>query len=140
MALPKIAFWTLWYEHEGWHECVLPPALPESRHSTSICFIDNEASRISVIKKSSRSRAMFALVNFLSLVDSQAPFMAWIERVPTHSNPAGLPSRGCEQELADKTGAENLGDICLPGLILNFLCSKEFHKDLANVIIFESAV
>ena len=105
-----------------------------------ICFIDNEASRISLIKRSSRSRAMFALVNFLSLVDSQAPFMAWIERVPTHSNPADLPSRGCEQELADKTGAENLGDICLPGFILNFLCSREFHKDLANVIIFESAV
>ena len=47
-----------------------------------ICFIDNEAFRVALIKRSSQSKAVFLLVACLSLIDTAVSFGAWIERVP----------------------------------------------------------
>ena len=105
-----------------------------------ICFIDNEASRVSLIKRSSQSHAMFLLVAFISLVDSRAPFGAWVERVPSASNPADLPSRGESTQLCEQVGATNCGDITLPGFVLSFLMSRTFSSQLADVVMFEAGI
>ena len=81
---------------------------------------------------------MFLLVAFISLVDSRAPFGAWVERVPSASNPADLPSRGDSLRLCEQVSALNCGDIALPGFVFNFLMSKTFSCELADVVTFEA--
>ena len=105
-----------------------------------ICFIDNEASRVALIKRSSQSHAMFLLVAFISLVDSRVPFGAWVERVPSAANPADLPSRGESRQLCEQLGALDCGDILLPAFVFSFLMSKPFSIELAEVVMFEAEV
>ena len=101
-------------------------------------FIDNESSRMTMIKRSSASIAMFLLVSLISLLDAILPFSAWCERVPSASNPADLPSRNDSETLCRMLGAVNLGDIQLPPYILNFLMRKQFEVDLAELVRFEA--
>ena len=103
-----------------------------------LIFIDNESSRMTMIKRSSASNAMFLLVSLISLLDAVLPFSAWCERVPSASNPADLPSRDDAETLCQIFGAKNLGDISLPPYILNFLMRKQFDVDLAELVRFEA--
>ena len=84
-----------------------------------ICFIDNEACRVALIKRSSQWNAMFLLV------DTTVSFGAWIERAPSYANPADLPSRGQSRELCEMIGAEDRGDITLPPFVLAFLTKSQ---------------
>ena len=97
-----------------------------------ISFIDNEAARYSLVKYSSPSPCMRAMIYGLSLLDAVHPFGAWHERVPSPSNPADLPSRGEIQKAIAMFGAEPLGDIVLPDSILSFLMSVKFDQRLAK--------
>jgi len=112
------------------------------RHSLhrrfGIIFIDNESSRMTMIKRSSASNAMFLLVSLISLLDAILPFSAWCERVPSASNPADLPSRNDSETLCRMFNAVNQGDIPLPAYILNFLMRKHFDVDLAELVKFEA--
>ena len=103
-----------------------------------LCFIDNEACRMSLIKRSSPSTAMFLLVCLISIIDTQTPFSAWMERVPSPANPADLPSRHKADELCRMLDAVDLGDIQLPASLLSFLMSNRFDPKLAEVIRFEA--
>ena len=101
-----------------------------------ISFIDDEAARYSLVKYSSPSPCMRAMIYGLSLLDAVHPFGAWHERVPSPSNPADLPSRGEIQKAIAMFGAEPLGDIVLPDslrlsvLILLFLNTRRKVMDL----------
>jgi hypothetical protein len=112
------------------------------RHSLhrrfGIIFIDNESSRMTMIKRSSASNAMFLLVSLISLLDAILPFSAWCERVPSASNPADLPSRNDSETLCRMFNAVNQGDIPLPAYIFNFLMRKHFDVDLAELVKFEA--
>ena len=99
-----------------------------------ICFIDNEASRMSLIKRSSASFAMFLLVSAISLTDAVVPFAGWMERVPSAANPADLPSRDPADELCHLVHARNYGDIELPPSLLSFLQSTAFQPRLAAAV------
>ena len=103
-----------------------------------LTFIDNESSRMTMIKRSSASNAMFLLVSLISLLDAILPFSAWCERVPSASNPADLPSRNDSETLCRMFNAVNQGDIPLPPYILNFLMRKQFDVDLAELVRFEA--
>ena len=59
----------------------------------SLFFVDNEAARCSVIKAFSPSKTMQKLVRMFHEVDMLAPSAWWIERVPSKSNPADMPSK-----------------------------------------------
>lgn len=103
-----------------------------------IVFIDNEASRLSLIKRGSPSISMFLLIAVGSLLDSVGIFAPWYERVPSYSNPADLPSRGQSELLCQMFNARNCGEICLPAFVLSFLMQKRFDVELAELIKFEA--
>ena len=103
-----------------------------------ICFIDNEACRMSLVKRNSSSTAMLLLTSIVSIVDANRPFGAWFERVPSFSNLADMPSRGKSADLCRLVNGCDRGDIVLPPFILTFLMSGKFQRDLATVISFEA--
>ena len=103
-----------------------------------LIFIDNESSRMTMIKRSSVSNAMFLLVSMISRLDAILPFSAWCERVPSTSNPADLPSRNDSETLCRMFNAVNHGDIPLPPYMLGFLMRKQFDVDLAELVRFEA--
>lgn len=105
-----------------------------------ICFIDNEACRLGLIKRSSPSIAMFLLLCAVSIVDTQTPFAAWMERVPSPSNPADMPSRQKAADLCQLLNARDEGNIELPAGLLNFLMKNHFDTQLAEVVRFEAEV
>eukprot|EP00435_Cladocopium_sp_Y103_P001353 s5288_g1.t1 len=105
---------------------------------SGICFIDNEACRLGLIKRSSPSTAMFLLLCTISIVDTQAPFSAWMERVPSPSNPSDLPSRKKPDELCRLLDAKDCGTIELPAGLLSFLMRDHFDPQLAEVVRFEA--
>ena len=84
----------------------------------AIFFIDNEASRWTLIKASSPSASMLALARAFYLPESCYPCATWIERVPTASNLADLPSRGKHREAAEMIKGKSFGDISLPNDLL----------------------
>ena len=58
-----------------------------------ICWIDNEAARFAAIKSSSSSSTMRSMARCLCELEISFPSFIWIERVPSSSNPADMPSR-----------------------------------------------
>ena len=76
-------------------------ALVAARHSYKdrllnrrcICWIDNEAARFAAIKSASSSMTMKSLARLLCEIEIDFPSFIWIERVPSFSNPADMPSR-----------------------------------------------
>ena len=104
----------------------------ETENEMGISFIDNEAARYSLVKCSSPSPCMRAMIYGLSLLDIVHPFGAWHERVPSESNPADLPSREEIQAATSLFHATPVGDIVLPDLMLQFLMSVKFDQRLAK--------
>ena len=94
-----------------------------------LCFIDNEASRYALVKATSQSACMRAMVYMLCLLEARHPFLAWHERVPSQSNPADMPSREDWQECCSLFNGIPMGDIELPPVLMNFLMRLKF--DLA---------
>ena len=84
------------------------------RSRCAIFFIDNEAARFSLIKGSSPSPSMLRLTAAFHALGEDSPCAIWLERVPSPSNIADLPSRGQHREAAEMLGAECVGDISLP--------------------------
>ena len=76
-----------------------------------IFFVDNEAARYSLIKGVSGKSSMQVLTSSFHAVDLQTPCFHWIERVPSKSNPADLPTRGKTDELLKLTGATYAGTL-----------------------------
>ena len=99
-----------------------------------LCFIDNEASRFSLVKASSPSACMRSMVYLLSLIESRYPFTAWHERVPSPSNPADLPSRDKWRQCCETFNGIPAGSISLPDLTLDFLTNLKFDAPAAMSI------
>jgi hypothetical protein len=84
--------------------------------------------------------AMFLLLCAISIIDTETPFAAWMERVPCPSNPADLPSRQKAGELCKLLDARDCGSIELPAGLLTFLMQSRFDSQLAEVVRFEAEV
>ena len=82
------------------------------RHRRCIMFVDNEGARFSLIKGSSPSRTLLMIAVLFHDLEAQDEATMWIERVPSESNVADLPSRGLAAEAAKLIGASvrNLDD------------------------------
>ena len=83
---------------------------------------------------------MFLLLCAVSIIDTETPFAAWMERVPSPSNPADLPSRQKATELCQLLNAADQGPIELPAGLLSFLMQNRFDPELAEVVCFEAEV
>ena len=79
---------------------VLRESLKKILHNRkAIFFIDNEAARFCIIKSPSSVSSMQVLSSHFHELDVDWQCYHWIERVPSLSNPADLPTRGKLQEL-----------------------------------------
>lgn len=79
---------------------VLRESLKKILHNRkAIFFIDNEAARFCIIKSLSSVSSMQVLSSHFHELDVDWQCYHWIERVPSLSNPADLPTRGKLQEL-----------------------------------------
>ena len=70
---------------------------------------------------------MFLLLCAVSIIDTETPFAAWMERVPS-------------TELCQLLGATDHGPIELPAGLLSFLMQSRFDPELAEVVRFEAEV
>jgi hypothetical protein len=64
----------------------------------TIWWVDNDAARYATIKGISPSAVMRCLVRQFYHFETSAPTYSWVERIPSYSNPADAPSRGCPEE------------------------------------------
>ena len=96
-----------------------------------IYFVDNESARYALIKAVPGVPSMQALSSLFHSWDSDNPHYAWIERVPSASNPADLPSRGLVKECVDLLNGHYAGDLLLPPGLADFdpLANVPSHRD-----------
>ncbi len=66
-----------------------------------LAFVDNDPARYAFIKASSPSRTLLQLVQRFHEMAEVDHAVFWIERVPTESNVADLPSRGLSEQAAE---------------------------------------
>ena len=83
-------------------------------------FVDNEAARFSLIRAVSGVPSMQTLSSIFHSWDEVYPHFAWVERVPSASNPADLPSRGLATECIQRFRGHYGGGLCLPPGIESF--------------------
>ena len=93
-------------------------------HRRVICFVDNDPTRLAVIKGRSPSQAMNEMVDLFFKVELESPSYIWIERVPSFSNPADAPSRGCPHETAELWRSSLVGSLVLEADLLNLLAGS----------------
>ena len=70
----------------------------------AIFFVDNEGARFSLIKSRSESLSLLQIVQCLHACGDVDECVAWIERAPSSSNIADLPSRGQTEEALQMLG------------------------------------
>ena len=63
------------------------------RDRRAILFVDNDAARHAIIRGGSPSAPSAILVSLFWDNETRLGTYSWVERVPTHSNPADGPSR-----------------------------------------------
>ena len=79
-----------------------------------IYFIDNEAARFAILKGTSGKDSMQRLAAAFHAAALSHPCIAWVERVPSPSNPSDSPSRGRADECVKAIGGVYAGKIGLP--------------------------
>lgn len=79
-----------------------------------IFFVDNEAARFCIIRSVSSKNSMQVLASFFHSTDVESETYHWIERVPSPSNPADLPTRGRTEELLQMFNATYAGKLDCP--------------------------
>ena len=79
-----------------------------------IFFVDNESARFCIIRSVSSKNSMQILASHFHSVDVESETYHWIERVPSPSNPADLPTRGRTDELLQMFNATYAGKVDCP--------------------------
>ncbi|CAE7239607.1 unnamed protein product [Symbiodinium sp. CCMP2592] len=85
-----------------------------------IYFIDNESARFALIRAVSGVPSMQSLASSFHTWDLDHPHYPWIERVPSTSNPADLPSRGRINDCIRLLDGRHAGSLCMPPELENF--------------------
>ena len=94
------------------------PGHSSKQESHVIAWIDNEAARISLIKAASHSTTMAAMCQVCCDMEISYPAMLWIERAPSFSNPADLPSRHQVRRASESLGLDSSSTLhCDPELV-----------------------
>ena len=89
-----------------------------------IYFVDNEAARFSLLKGTSGKESMQQLTASFHSVDLAFPSIAWVERIPSESNPADAPSRGRSRECVKAVAGIYSGKIGMPEEVLRAIKSS----------------
>ena len=107
-----------------------------------LAFIDNEACRYGLIKRASPAVSMARLMAIISLVETSIGCSLWIERVPSSSNPADLPSRLRAAEAAQRFAALDKGDVPVTASMMDLILADHYDPDtavaIASAIQFEA--
>ena len=80
-------------------------------HRRVICFVDNDPTRLALIKGRSPSQAMNEMAQLFLRLELESPSYICIERVPSFSNPADAPSRGCPHETSELRESKLIGAV-----------------------------
>lgn len=91
----------------------------------AIFFIDNEAARYALIKSVSGRSSMQVLTTAFHKCDLDHECYHWIERVPSKSNPADLPTRGKTNDLVAMVQGSYAGQIEFDDTLLQEILSTE---------------
>ena len=89
-----------------------------------IYFIDNEAAKFSLLKGTSGKVSMQQLTATFHAVDLAFPPIAWVERIPSESNPSDAPSRGRSIECVKALSGVYSGKIGMPEEVLRAIKSS----------------
>ena len=106
---------------------VLRDSLKRILHNRkAIFFIDNEAARFCIIKALSNVSSMQVLASHFHELDVEWQCYHWVERVPSLSNPADLPTRGKLHELIQMVNGSYGGPlVATDDLLDRILTTKE---------------
>lgn len=91
----------------------------------SIWFVDNEAARRGLLKGTSHSREMDRMIQIFYELDAEFPTFWWLERVPSKSNPADLPSRKLAHVLAQQVGGTIVEGLDCRSELANLLDNRD---------------
>lgn len=72
-------------------------ALLGSRHL--VRFLDNEGSRLLILKGCSSNATLTKIAHEISLLEEERCILAWYARVPTEANVSDSPSRGRQSDM-----------------------------------------
>lgn len=105
--------------------------LKHSFHRRKVLFFaDNEAARFAIIKATSGSSSMQQLASAFHECDCEHECFHWIERVPSASNPADLPTRNRTKDLLDLVKGQYAGSVPFDASLINMVLSAAHHDFL----------
>jgi hypothetical protein len=94
-------------------------------------FIDNDPARDSLVNGGSRSPLSDLIVDKFYEAEFRFQTLPWFTRVPSHSNPADLPSRGAVQEASRRFGALQVIPPVVPDYLFNPTIHRQVEEDRA---------
>ena len=99
----------------------------------AIFWIDNDASRLALIKTVSTSPELLVMAQCFHSYSEVDNVVCWFERVPSESNVADLPSRGVPQEAAKLVNGEVRDDLQLPSDVCDSLLNDEMYEAFSTL-------
>ena len=90
-----------------------------------IFFVDNESARFCIIRSVSSKNSTQVLASYFHSIDVESETYHWIERVPSLSNPADLPTRGKTDELLQMFNATYAGKVECPSHLKDQILSSD---------------
>ena len=103
------------------------------RGRRAIFWIDNDAIRLALIKTVSLSPELLVMSQCFHTYSEQDGIACWFERVPSDSNIADGPSRGCLQEAAQLVNGRILHDVQLPTNVLESFVNDEMYEAFSSL-------
>ena len=106
------------------------------RNRRSIFWVDNDASRLCLIKTVSSSVPMLVMTELFHMCLEDDNLACWMERVPSEANLADLPSRGQVKEAADIINGRTVDDMDSDQTLVSKIIENCFLDD--SQILFEA--
>ena len=99
----------------------------------AIFWIDNDATRLALIKTVSLSPELLVMSQCFHSYSEQDEIACWFERVPSESNIADGPSRGCIQEAVQLTRGRVIDGVQLPQDVLESFLNDEMYEAFSSL-------
>ena len=95
----------------------------------AIFWVDNDASRLCLIKTVSSSTPMLVMAQMFHMRLEDDNLVCWMERVPSEANLADLPSRGHVEEAATIIGGQIISDMDADPELIDEILQNSFLDD-----------
>ena len=103
----------------------------------AIFWVDNDASRLCLIKTVSSSTPMLVMAQMFHMRLEDDNLVCWMERVPSEANLADLPSRGHVEEAATIIGGQIISDMDADPALIDEILQNSFLDD--SGFLFETS-